>query len=77
MNCPSLWSRSSGELSVTFTGPLWFTGELPVVLDALVEVRNAAAHRERIDRRTATEWRDRILGVGCVRDTVELGREFV
>ena len=54
---PIALSSSSGGLSVTYTGPLWFTGELPVVLHAFVEVRNAAAHGERIDRRTATEWR--------------------
>jgi hypothetical protein len=52
----------------------WFTGELPVVLDAFAQVRNAAAHGERIDRRTATEWRDRVLGVGCVGEVVELAK---
>jgi hypothetical protein len=52
----------------------WFTGELPVVLDAFAGVRNAAAHGERIDRRTATEWRDRVLGVGCVGEIVELAK---
>jgi hypothetical protein len=45
------------------------------MLDALAEVRNAAAHgKERIDRRRATEWRDRILGVGSVGEIVELAR---
>ena len=53
----------------------WFTGELPVILDSLAEVRNAAAHGgRRVDRQTATEWRDRILGVGCVGEIVELAR---
>src|SRR5690349_5811184 len=46
---------------------VWFTGAFPVMLDAFAEVRNSAAHGgERIDRRRATEWRDRILGVGSV-----------
>ena len=53
----------------------WFTGELPLILDALADVRNGAAHGgKRIDRRTATEWRDRILGVGCVGEIVELAK---
>jgi hypothetical protein len=52
----------------------WFTGAFPVVLDAFAEVRNRAAHGERIDRRTAAEWRDRVLGVGSVGEIVELAR---
>jgi hypothetical protein len=53
----------------------WFTGPFPVMLDALAEVRNVAAHgKERIDRKRATEWRDRILGVGSVGEIVELAK---
>jgi hypothetical protein len=53
----------------------WFTGSFPVMLDALAEVRNAAAHgKERIDRKRATEWRDRILGVGSIGEIVELAK---
>jgi hypothetical protein len=43
-----------------------FTGEFPVMLDAFAEVRNAVAYGERIDRKRATEWRGRILGVGSI-----------
>jgi len=51
----------------------WFTGAFPVMLDTFAEVRNAAAHGgKRIDRRQATEWRDRILGVGSIGEIVEL-----
>ena len=51
----------------------WFTGAFPVMLDAFAEVRNAAAHGgKRIDRRQATEWRDRILGVGSIGEIVEV-----
>lgn len=52
----------------------WFTGEFPVMLDAFAEVRNDAAHGKRIDRRGATVWRDRILGVGSVGEIVELAK---
>jgi hypothetical protein len=52
----------------------WFTGEFPVMLDAFAEVRNAAAHGERIDRKRATEWRDRTLGVGSIGEVVELAK---
>jgi hypothetical protein len=53
----------------------WFTGQFPVMLDALAEVRNAAAHgKERIDRKRASEWRDRILGVGSVGEIVKLAK---
>ena len=53
----------------------WFTGGFPVMLDAFAEVRNAAAHGgKRIDRQQATEWRDRILGVGSIGEIVELAK---
>jgi hypothetical protein len=52
----------------------WFTGSLPAVLDDLAGVRNAAAHSQRIERRVAARWRDRLLGVGCTGDLVELAR---
>ena len=67
------------QLATALAGVLenagWFTGSFPVMLDALAEVRNAAAHgKERIDRKRATEWRDRILGVGSIGEIVELAK---
>jgi hypothetical protein len=52
----------------------WFTGQFPAVLDAFRLGRNEATHASRIDRRTATSWRNRLLGVGCVGEFVELSR---
>ena len=52
----------------------WFTSSLPAILDAFAEVRNAGTHAERVDRETATRWRNRLVGVGCAGDLVELGR---
>ncbi|MEJ7811442.1 MAG: hypothetical protein WKG32_13605 [Gemmatimonadaceae bacterium] len=50
----------------------WFAGQLPAILDAFAQVRNPATHEARLDRRTATQWRDRLLGVGCQGVLVEL-----
>ena len=44
------------------------------VLEEFSGVRNAATHAERVDRRTAGRWRDRLLGVGCVGELVELAK---
>ena len=52
----------------------WFTGQLPAVLGALAEVRNAGVHESRVDRATATQWRDQLLGVGCEGELVRLAR---
>ena len=52
----------------------WFTGQLPWILEEFSGVRNAATHAERVDRRTAGRWRDRLLGVGCVGELVELAK---
>lgn len=43
---------------------LWLSSGLAPVLEDFRPVRNCAAHQERIDRQTATAWRNRILGVG-------------
>ena len=43
----------------------WFSGELPVILDAFRQVRNEGTHAARIDRGVAQHWRDRMMGVGC------------
>ena len=42
----------------------WFTGSLPAILDGVREVRNPATHSTRTDRKTATHWRNRMLGIG-------------
>ncbi|HEX2778208.1 MAG TPA: hypothetical protein VHM30_01840 [Gemmatimonadaceae bacterium] len=61
-------------LAETITESAWFTGTLPVVLDALRTVRNQAAHGGRVDRATATHWRNRLLGVGSEGELVALAR---
>lgn len=50
----------------------WFTRELPKVLTELRKVRNPGVHEARVDRDTAAVWRNRILGVGCTGEIVEL-----
>lgn len=55
----------------------WFTGSLPAILEDFARVRNPGAHAERVDRDTATRWRDRLMGVGCNGDFVELARTNV
>ena len=52
----------------------WFTAQLPAVLGALAEVRNTGVHESRVDRATATRWRDQLLGVGCEGELVRLAR---
>jgi hypothetical protein len=52
----------------------WLTGQFPAILDAFRDVRNPGTHSARIDRRTATRWRDQMLGVGSVGHLVELAR---
>lgn len=43
----------------------WFTGELPVILEAFADqARNPAAHGESLSRSIIQHWRDRLLGVG-------------
>ena len=52
----------------------WFTAQLPAVLGGLAEVRNAGVHSARVDRATATRWRDQLLGVGCEGELVRLAK---
>jgi hypothetical protein len=52
----------------------WFTESWPPILDDFREVRNPATHSERVERSIATQWRDRLIGVGCMGDLVELAR---
>lgn len=49
-------------------------GSLPAIVDDLRTVRNPGAHAERIERETATRWRERLVGVGCQGVLVELAR---
>lgn len=51
----------------------WITGSLPSILDELAELRNPAAHRLMLGREKVGRLRDRMVGVGCVGDLVELG----
>ncbi len=65
------------ELNAALTRVLhngaWFAGQLPSILeDFVTSVRNPGAHTERIDRETARRWRERLIGVGCKGDLVEL-----
>jgi hypothetical protein len=50
----------------------WFTGSLPPILDEFRAVRNDGTHSSRVDRATATHWRNRLLGVGCKGVLVDL-----
>lgn len=52
----------------------WFATSLPAVLDDFRPLRNDATHAKRVDRATAQHWRDRLLGVGCAGDFVELSK---
>lgn len=52
----------------------WFANQLPAILDEFADIRNAGTHAERVNRETATRWRDRLVGVGSVGDFTELGR---
>jgi len=66
------------ELNTVLTSMLvngaWFTGSLPTILDDFRGVRNEGTHESRVDRATATRWRNRLLGVGCAGDFVELAK---
>ena len=52
----------------------WFTTSLPAILDDFRPLRNVGTHQSRVDRATALRWRDRLLGVGCAGDFVELAK---
>lgn len=47
------------------------------VFDELREVRNPGAHVAVIDRVTATQWRNQLVGIGCAGVLVELARTRV
>ena len=52
----------------------WFVDGFPGVLGAVAQLRNPAAHRERIARAPAAALRDRLVGVGCQGAFIELTR---
>lgn len=61
-------------LAETVKEPAWFTGQLPIMLDSFRDVRNDGTHERRIDRATATLWRNQLIGVGCTGYFVELSK---
>jgi hypothetical protein len=64
----------SVALAAALTNGGWLTREFAAALDQFREIRNEGVHSTRIDRRTATLWRNQLLGVGCVGHLVELSR---
>jgi hypothetical protein len=52
----------------------WLTRDFTQALDRLSQIRNEAAHDERIDLSTATQWRNYLLGVGCAGLLEELAK---
>jgi len=68
--------NSTRELSDGLTGALrngkWFTETLPPVLTQLADLRNQGAHTIRVTREEARKVRDRLIGIGCKGELVEL-----
>ena len=64
----------SVALAAAVTNGGWLTREFAAALDQFRELRNEGIHSERIDCRTATHWRNQLLGVGCVGHVVELAK---
>lgn len=52
----------------------WFTEALLNVTNEFRTVRNSATHETAVDLETATRWRNRLMGIGCIGDFVELAR---
>ncbi len=52
----------------------WLTAQFGAVLEQFRKVRNEGTHVSRIDRKTATLWRNQLLGVGCAGHLVELAK---
>ena len=52
----------------------WFVDQFPEVLAAVLKVRNPGVHSERIDRDTATQLRNRLMGVGAIGEFAQLAR---
>jgi hypothetical protein len=55
----------------------WFCDSFAAVVGDLARVRNAGAHSAIVDRATATHWRNRLVGVGCEGDLVQLAKTRV
>ena len=67
--------RRAQHLVTAIRNGKWFVDQYPSILDDFVkEVRNPGTHEKRVDRKTATRWRDRLAGVGCEGVLVELVR---
>jgi hypothetical protein len=64
----------NGALTRLLRNGNWFAESLPAVIDAFREVRNPGTHASQVDRATAALWRDRLIGVGCTGDLVELAK---
>lgn len=60
-------------LAVRLRDGSWFVNDMPVALAGWPDVRNRAAHSERVDRTTAVAWRNELVGVGCTGVLVRLG----
>ena len=52
----------------------WVVVSLAPVLKDMAELRNPVAHRERFSREQMVPLRDRLVGVGCMGQLVELGK---
>ncbi len=52
----------------------WLTRDFTQALDQLSQIRNDAAHDERIDLSKVTQWRNYLLGVGCAGLIEQLAR---
>lgn len=52
----------------------WFAGSLPAIVEAFREVRNDGVHASRVDRETASRWRNQLIGVGCEGEFVKLAK---
>lgn len=61
-------------LSRVLVNGWWLVGQFAAVLDGLRQDRNDGAHASRIDRKTATVWRNQLVGVGCAGHLVELAK---
>lgn len=59
-------------LASRLTHGSWFTGDLPVIVDGVAQVRNPGVHQYRIGRDPATVLRNQLMGVGCQSVFVEL-----
>jgi hypothetical protein len=64
----------SAALAQQLVNGAWLTGAFAAVLDEFRAVRNVGTHERRIDRKTATHWRNQMLGVGCMGHLVELAK---